>query len=52
MKLFKSHGLDILFNDSNLDYKGVFSYDIDYSNIISTFSSIFQKYFAKNSPRV
>lgn len=35
MKLFKSHGLDILFNDSNLDYKGVFSYDIDYSNIIN-----------------
>ena len=35
MKLFKSRGLDILFNDSNLNYKGVFSYDIDYSNIIN-----------------
>ena len=35
MKLFKKYGLDILFNDSNLDYKGVFSYDIDYSNIIN-----------------
>lgn len=35
MKLFKKYGLDILFNDSNLDYKGVFSYDVDYSNIIN-----------------
>lgn len=35
MKLFKKYGLDILFNDSNLDYKGVFFYDIDYSNIIN-----------------
>ena len=35
MKLFKRHGLDILFRDSNLDYKDVFSYDIDYSNIIN-----------------
>ena len=35
MKLFKSRGLDILFNDSNLYYKDVFSYDIDYSNIIN-----------------
>ena len=27
MKLFKKYGLDILFSDSNLDYKGVFSFE-------------------------
>ena len=35
MKLFRSKKLDIFFKDSNVDYKGVFSYDIDYSNIIN-----------------
>ena len=35
MKLFKRKGLDILFKDDNLDYKSVFSYDIDYANIIN-----------------
>ncbi len=35
MKLFKKYGLDILFKDNNLDYKDVFSYEIDYSNIIN-----------------